>query len=374
MPHPPAHRFRRNVSTQPIRALSQSPIPAPSTQRPRSCLESHLKMSVLITTSIMTYLETTAQVYAEAATTPQVGLCCVNTPPLQLPGLHIPEIMQQMNYGCGSTVHPLELSGEPTVVYIGVGGGLEALQLAYFCRQPGRVIAVDPVAEMRQAATRNLAIAAQTNPWFAPEFVQILAGDAFELPIADASVDIVAQNCLFNIFEPDDLRRALAEAYRVLKPGGRLIMSDPIATRPIPPHLQQDERLRALCLSGALPYAEYVQQLIAIGFGQIEIRARRPYRLLDCPTYGLETPLLLESLDSVSFKVPIPEDGACVFTGKTAIYCGTDSLLDDHAGHLLQRGIPLAVCDKTAAKLAHQFPQEMLITESTWHYQGGGCC
>jgi SAM-dependent methyltransferase len=322
----------------------------------------------------MTYLETTAQFYAEAAETPQVGLCCVSTPPLQLPGLKIPKIMQQMNYGCGSTVHPSECFGEPTILYIGVGGGIEALQFAYFSRQPGGVIAVDPVPEMRQAATRNLELAAQDNDWFAPDFVKILAGDAFALPVPDASVDIVAQNCLFNIFESGDLQRALSEAYRVLKPGGRLIMSDPIATRPIPLHLQQDERLRALCLSGALTYDEYIQHLVAIGFGQVEVRARRPYRLLDTHHYNLDRPLLLESLDSVSFKVPLPEDGACVFTGKTAIYFGAEPILDDRAGHLLQRGVPLAVCDKTAAQFALQFPQDVTLTDSTWHYNGGGCC
>jgi SAM-dependent methyltransferase len=322
----------------------------------------------------MSYLETTAQLYAEAAETPQVGLCCVSTPPLRLPGLKIPKIMQQMNYGCGSTVHPTELFGNPTVLYIGVGGGLEALQFAYFCRQSGGVIAVDPVAEMRLAATRNLKLAAEDNDWFIPDFVKILEGDAFTLPVPDASVDVVAQNCLFNIFEPADLNQALSEAYRVLKPGGRLIMSDPIATRPIPPHLQQDERLRALCLSGALTYDEYIQHLIAIGFGQVEIRARRPYRLLDVQSYRLETPLLLESLDSVSFKVPVPDDGACVFTGKTAIYSGADSSLDDGAGHRLERGVPLAVCDKTAAKFSRQFSQDVIVTESTWHYSGGGCC
>jgi len=322
----------------------------------------------------MTYLETTAQFYAEAAETPQVGLCCVSSPPLQLPGLNIPEIMQQMNYGCGSTVHPTELFGKPSVLYIGVGGGIEALQFAYFSRQSGGVIAVDPVPEMRKAAARNLQLAAQTNNWFDADFVKILAGDAFALPVPNESVDVVAQNCLFNIFEPDDLQRALSEAYRVLKPGGRLIMSDPIATRPIPAHLQQDERLRALCLSGALTYDQYIQHLVGIGFGQIEIRARRPYRLLDRQTYNLDTPLLLESLDSVSFKVPIPDDGACVFTGKTAIYAGSESFLDDQAGHLLQRGIPLAVCDKTATKFALQFPQDVIITDSTWHYNGGGCC
>lgn len=322
----------------------------------------------------MTYLETTAKFYAEAAETPQIGLCCVSTPPLQLPGLKIPEIMQQMNYGCGSTVHPTELFGEPSVLYIGVGGGIEALQFAYFCRQPGSVTAVDPVPEMRQAAVRNLQMAVQDNDWFDPSFVQVLAGDAFDLPVPDESVDVVAQNCLFNIFEPEDLNRALSEAYRVLKPGGRLIMSDPISTRPIPPHLQEDERLRALCLSGALTYEDYIQHLIAIGFGQVEIRARRPYRLLDTQNYQLDTPLLLESLDSVSFKVPMPEDGACVFTGKTAIYSGSDTILDDHAGHLLQQGVPLAVCDKTAAKFTQQFPQQVMVTDSSWHYAGGGCC
>lgn len=322
----------------------------------------------------MTYLETAAQFYSEVAQTPQVGLCCVQSTPMQLPGLKIPQQMQEMNYGCGTTVHPAELANQPTVLYVGVGGGLEALQFAYFSRRPGAIIAVDPVDQMRQAATRNLEIAAKENPWFNTNFVEIRAGDAFNLPVADASVDVVAQNCLFNIFEPEDLTRALKEAHRVLKPGGRLQMSDPIATRPIPSHLQQDERLRAMCLSGALTYEQYIQRIINAGFGQIEIRARRPYRLLDCQTYNLEEPLLLESLDSVSFKVTIPVDGACVFTGKTAIYAGAESFFDDGFGHILQRGIPAAVCDKTAAKLAANLGDNVIITNSNWYYTGGGCC
>lgn len=322
----------------------------------------------------MSYLEAAAQFYGEVAETPQIGLCCVQSTPLQFPGLKVPELMQQMNYGCGTTVHPAELSGEPTVLYVGVGGGLEALQFAYFSRRVGGVVAIDPVARMRSAAAINLAAAAQDNDWFEPSFVEIRNGDAFSLPVADESVDVVAQNCLFNIFEPADLVRALKEAYRVLKPNGRLIMSDPIATRPIPPHLQQDQRLRAMCLSGALTYDQYTQHLVDVGFGQIEIRARRPYRLLDAQNYGLETPLLLESLDSVSFKVPIPADGVCIFTGKTAIYGGSEEALDDRAGHIMLRGMPLAVCDKTAGKLSTKFPNEIVVTDSTWHYDGGGCC
>lgn len=322
----------------------------------------------------MSYLEAAAQFYSEVAETPQVGLCCVQSSPLQLPGLNIPCQMQEMNYGCGTTVHPAELSKAPTVLYVGVGGGLEALQFAYFSRRPGAVIAVEPVAAMREAAARNLQIAAQENPWFDPSFVEIRKGDAFALPVADASIDVVAQNCLFNIFEPADLSKALQEAYRVLKPGGRLQMSDPIATRPIPAHLQQDERLRAMCLSGALTYEQYTQLIVDAGFGQVEIRTRRPYRLLDRHSYNLEADLLLESLDSVSFKVPIPADGPCIFTGKTAIYSGIEPIFDDKAGHILQRGLPASVCDKTAKSLAAALPKDVLITDSTWHYNGGGCC
>ena len=322
----------------------------------------------------MTYLETAAQFYSQVAQTPEVGLCCVQSTPLQLPGLKIPLAMQEMNYGCGTTVHHNELNHEPTVLYVGVGGGLEALQFAYFSRRPGAVIAVEPVEAMREAATRNLQIAAKENSWFDTSFVEIRPGDAFNLPVADASVDVVAQNCLFNIFEPIDLTRALKEAYRVLKPGGRLQMSDPIATSPIPAHLQQNEHLRALCLSGALTYQEYTQLIINAGFGQIEIRARRPYRLLDKHTYQLEENILLESLDSVAFKVEIPPDGACIFTGKTAIYAGKEEFFDDQSGHILQRGIPAAVCDKTAGNLAVVNPEEIIITSSTWYYDGGGCC
>ena len=88
----------------------------------------------------MSYLETTHDVYKEAALTPDVGLCCTTNPIWELPGLKIPTIMQQMNYGCGSTVHARDLVNNPKILYVGVGGGMELLQFSYFSRQEGGVI------------------------------------------------------------------------------------------------------------------------------------------------------------------------------------------------------------------------------------------
>ncbi len=275
----------------------------------------------------MSYLEAVADFYTEVAETPDVGLCCVQSTPLKMPGLRVPALMKEMNYGCGTTVHPAELTNDPTVLYVGVGGGLEALQFAYFSRRENAVIAVDPVDSMRAAAQRNLLSAAEQNDWFDPSFVSIREGDAFNIPMPDSSVDVVAQNCLFNIFEPEDLKKALAEAYRVLKPRGRLVMSDPISTREVPAHLREDDRLRAMCLSGALTYDSYMQQIVDAGFGQVEVRSRRPYRLLNAKNYRLDEHLMLESLDCVSFKIPIAADGACIFTGKDGCLCRRSRLL-----------------------------------------------
>ena len=85
----------------------------------------------------MSYLETTHNVYKEAALTPDVGLCCTTNPIWELPGLKIPRIMQEMNYGCGSTVHARDLTNNPKMLYVGVGGGMELLQFAYFNRNKG---------------------------------------------------------------------------------------------------------------------------------------------------------------------------------------------------------------------------------------------
>lgn len=322
----------------------------------------------------MSYLETTKNVYKEAAVKPDVGLCCTTTPVWQLPGLSIPTKMLQMNYGCGSTVHPRDLVNNPKILYVGVGGGMELLQFSYFSRQKGGVIGVDIVNEMLFASKENFAEAEKQNPWFKPEFVELRKGDALHLPVDNESVDVAAQNCLFNIFKTEDLRKALGEMYRVLKPRGRLVLSDPICETKMPENLLNDGRLRALCLSGALPLKEYIKMITDIGFGTVEIRAKRPYRILDPTHYDTDKQIYIESVEVSAIKDPMPEDGPCVFTGKTAIYFGKNDFFDDHKGHILLQNQPLAVCDKTAGALSQLNRKDIFISESTYFYDGGGCC
>jgi SAM-dependent methyltransferase len=320
----------------------------------------------------MSYLRTVEEVYARAAEVPDAGLCCTRSPVWRLPGLAIPPRMLEMNYGCGSTVDPRDLVEGDTVLYVGVGGGLEALQFAYCTRRPGGIIAIDPVSAMREKAEENFAEAARLNPWFDPAFVRLLDGTALDLPVESASVTVAAQNCLFNVFMPEDLRRALAEVFRVLKPGGFVATSDPIAPAPLPEAFRADAFARARCLSGCQTFDEYMAALAGAGFGRIDVRARFPYRYVTPHDYpSLAAAVLLESVEVVAYKVPQGPDGPAVFTGRTAIYAGPDELLDDGWGQVLPRGIPIPVSDAAAARLG-ALP-DVVVTIPTYH-ASGGCC
>jgi hypothetical protein len=162
--------------------------------------------------------------------------------------------------------------------------------------------------------------------------------------------------------------------YRVLKPRGKLLLSDPVCGVAIPENLKNDERLRAQCLTGALPLANYIKRLTDIGFGTIEVGAKRPYRVLSPRHFPTEGLIPIESVEICAIKDPVPQDGSCVFTGKTAIYHGTDDFFDDKKGHIMNQNQPVSICDKTASALAALGRDDIFISESTRFYDGGGCC
>ena len=228
-----------------------------------------------------------------------------------------------------STVHARDLNNNPRILYVGVGGGMELLQFAYFSRQKNGVIGVDVVDEMLEASLQNFNIAETENSWFKKEFVDLRKGDALNLPVSDNSIDVAAQNCLFNIFKSEELKKAISEMYRVLKPHGRLVMSDPICEQPMSETLRNNAQLRALCLSGSITMNAYINMLTNAGFGTIEIRARKPYRILDPIHYPTDELIYIESIEIAAIKDPVPEDGPCIFSGKAAIYYGTDNYFDD---------------------------------------------
>jgi len=243
-----------------------------------------------------------------------------------------------------------------------------------FNRQKGGVVGIDVVDEMLEASAANFKIAEAQNPWFKSEFIDLKKGDALHLPVDDNSIDVAAQNCLFNIFKAEDLKRAIQEMYRVLTPHGKLVMSDPTCEQQMNDTLRNDARLRALCLSGSLPIKDYVKALTDVGFGTIEIRARKPYRILDPKNYPTKDLIYIESIEVAAIKDPMPEDGPCIFSGKAAIYYGSEDFFDDNKGHILLKNQPLAICDKTAKALKALDRDDIYFSKSTYHYDGGGCC
>ena len=106
--------------------------------------------------------------------------------------------------------------------------------------------------------------------------------------------------------------------------------------------------------------------IIVLKIGQV--------RILDPKNYATDKLIYIESVEVCAIKDPMPADGPCVFTGKTAIYYGTAACFDDNKGHVLLPNQPMAVCDKTAGALAGLKREDIFISGSTWFYDGGGCC
>ena len=176
-----------------------------------------------------------------------------------------------LGLGCGAPIAGLGLEPGEVVLDLGSGGGLDAFLAAREVGPTGRVIGVDMTPEMierAQEGARNVGL----------EHVEFRQGRLEALPVDDGSIDAITSNCVINLVP--DKGRVFAEAARVLKPGGRMVISDIVLERPLPETLQSDLLAYVGCISGAMLSEEYFDTVRAAGLGEIEILSDKDAMIL----------------------------------------------------------------------------------------------
>jgi SAM-dependent methyltransferase len=205
---------------------------------------------------------------SEAAS--QDGGCCTEST-VVLSGYRQEEIATlpndavQSSFGCGNPVAFAGVEEGQTVVDIGSGAGIDCLLAAERVGPEGRVIGLDMTPVMIEKAKANARAAGADN-------VEFRLGDAETMPIEDGSADWIVSNCVINL--APDKKRVFREAYRVLRPGGHVSVSDIVARIPRP---FRTKGLYASCVSGALPEEEYLDAIRAAGFDEVRVVARHVY-------------------------------------------------------------------------------------------------
>jgi SAM-dependent methyltransferase len=175
----------------------------------------------------------------------------------------VPEAAALASLGCGNPTAVAELHPGETVLDLGSGGGLDVLLSARRVGPTGRAYGLDMTEEMLELARRNAAAAGAGN-------VEFLKGEMEVIPLPDASVDVIISNCVINLAA--DKRRVLAEAARVLRPGGRFAVTDVIADPDMDESTRSDMRAFTGCVAGALTDDEFRALLADVGLAEIEIR------------------------------------------------------------------------------------------------------
>jgi arsenite methyltransferase len=184
----------------------------------------------------------------------------------------LPEMAVAASLGCGNPTALAELAAGETVLDLGSGGGIDVLLSAKRVGPTGKVYGLDMTDEMLALARENQRKAGLEN-------VEFLKGEIENIPLPDASVDVIISNCVINLSADKD--RVFAEAFRVLRPGGRFAVSDVVVREPVPLEIRRRVEAWIGCVAGALEESEYRLKLLKAGFETAELEPTRIYRAED---------------------------------------------------------------------------------------------
>ena len=199
----------------------------------------------------------------------------------------VPEAALQASLGCGNPTALAKLKAGEVVLDLGSGGGIDVLLSAKRVGLTGKAYGLDMTDEMLALANENKRKAGVEN-------VEFLKGEIENIPLPDNSVDVIISNCVINLSADKD--RVLREAFRVLRPGGRVAVSDVVTRGEIDPRIRSSVLLWVGCLAGALDEREYSRKLAAAGFEQIEIEPTRIYRAEDAREFLVEKGLDVDAI------------------------------------------------------------------------------
>jgi arsenite methyltransferase len=174
----------------------------------------------------------------------------------------LPKEAINASLGCANPLVFGELKDGETVLDLGSGGGIDVLIASKYVGSTGLVYGLDMTDEMLSLANTN-------KQKMGVENVEFLKGYIEEIPLDNNKIDVILSNCVINLCE--DKEKALSEAYRVLKPGGRLAIADIVILKDIPDKIRKDAQMWVGCIAGALPIAEYKNTLLKVGFKNIDI-------------------------------------------------------------------------------------------------------
>src|SRR5881394_681401 len=199
----------------------------------------------------------------------------------------LPKEAVAASLGCGNPTALAKLQPGETVLDLGSGGGIDVLLSAKRVGPTGKAYGLDMTDEMLALANENKRKAGAEN-------VEFLRGEIEHIPLPDNSVDVIISNCVINLSADKD--QVLREAFRVLKPGGRMAVSDVVTRGEVDAQIRQNVLLWVGCVAGALEENEYRDKLASAGFEQVEIAPTRIYRVEDAREFLTEKGLDVDSL------------------------------------------------------------------------------